>query len=66
LSWFISNFGIKINGMNYSKEIDYHIELSSLKEFGNKLIENKVVPIDAQHLFSVLKQAVINSEVAPF
>jgi len=52
--------------MNYPKEIDYHIELSSLKEFANKLIENKVVPIDAQHLFSVLKQAVINSEVAPF
>ena len=52
--------------MNYPQEIDYHIELSSLKEFANKLIENKVVPIDAQYIFSVLKQAVINSEVAPF
>ena len=52
--------------MNYPQEIDYHIELSSLKHFANKLIENKVVPIHAQHIFSVLKQAVINSEVAPF
>jgi hypothetical protein len=52
--------------MNYPQEIDYHIELSSLKHFVNKLIENKVMPIDAQHIFSVLKQAVINSEVAPF
>lgn len=52
--------------MNYPQEIDYHIELSSLKEFANKLSENKVVPIDAQYIFSVLKQVVINSEVAPF
>ena len=52
--------------MNQTLEIDYHIELSSLKHFANKLIENKVVPIDAQHIFSALKQAVINSEVAPF
>ncbi len=66
LNWFISNFVIKINQMNHPQEIDYHIELSSLKHFANKLIENKVVPIDAQHIFSVLKQAVINSEVAPF
>jgi len=66
LSWFISIFVVKINRMNYPQEIDYHIELSSLKHFVNKLIENKVMPIDAQHIFSVLKQAVINSEVAPF
>lgn len=52
--------------MNYPQVIDYHIELSSLKDFANKLIENKVVPIDAQYIFSVLKQGVINSEVAPF
>ena len=52
--------------MKYPLEIDYHIELSSLKEFANKLIENKLVPINAGHIFSVLKQAVINSEVAPF
>ena len=52
--------------MNYNQEIDFHIELSALKDFANKLIENKLVPINAGHIFSVLKQAVINSEVAPF
>lgn len=52
--------------MNYPQEIEYHIELSSLKDFANKLIENKLVPIDAQHILSALKKAVINSEVAPF
>ena len=56
----------KINSMQNTTEIDYHIELSSLKHFANKLIENNVVPIDSQHIFYVLKQAVINSEVAPF
>ena len=66
LNLFISNFVIKINQMNHPQEIDYHIELSSLKHFANKLIENKVVPIDAQHIFYVLRKAVINSEVAPF
>ena len=52
--------------MNYSQEIDYHIELSSLKEFTNIWVDNKVVPIDAKYIFNILKQAVINSEVAPF
>ncbi len=52
--------------MNYPQEIEYHIELSSLKDFANKLIENKLVPIDSRHILSALKQAVINSEVAPF
>jgi hypothetical protein len=52
--------------MYYPQEIDYHIELSALKEFVKKLIENNIMPIDAQHILSVLKQAVINSEVASF
>ena len=52
--------------MSYSQEIDYHIELSSLKEFTNIWVDNKVVPIDAKYIFNTLKQAVINSEVAPF
>jgi len=52
--------------MYYYQEINYHIELSALKHFANKLIENKLVPINARHIFSVLKQAVINSEIAPF
>lgn len=52
--------------MNYNQEIDFHIELSALKDFANKLIQNKLVPINAGHIFSVLKQAVINSEVTPF
>ncbi len=52
--------------MSYSQEIDYHIELSSLKEFTNKWVDNKVVPIDANYIFKILKQAVINSEIAPF
>ena len=52
--------------MSYSQEIDYHIELSSLKEFTNIWVDNKVVPIDAKYIFNILKQAVINSEVAPF
>ena len=56
----------KINSMKHTTEIDYHIELSSLMHFANKLIENKLVPINAKQIFSVLKQAVINSEVAPF
>jgi len=52
--------------MNNNQEIDFHIELSTLKDFANKLIENKLVPINAGHIFSVLKQAVINSDVNPF
>ena len=52
--------------MNNTQEIDFHIELSALKDFSNKLIENKLVPINARHIYSVLKQAVINSEIAPF
>ncbi len=56
----------KINSMKHTTEVDYHIELSSLKHFANKLIENKLVPINVKQICSVLKQAVINSEVAPF
>jgi hypothetical protein len=52
--------------MNYPQEIDYHIELSALKNYANKLIESKVIPINAKHIFDTLKKAVINSEVAPF
>lgn len=52
--------------MNHEKYIDYHIELSSLKDFVNKLIEDKILPIDAKYIFSVIKRAVISSEVAPF
>lgn len=52
--------------MNHEKHIDYHIELSSLKDFVNKLIEDKILPIDANYIFSVIKKAVISSEVAPF
>ncbi len=52
--------------MNNNQEIDFHIELSTLKDFANKLIENKLVPINGGHIFTVLKQAVINSDVSPF
>ena len=52
--------------MNHEKYIDYHIELSSLKDFLNKLIEDKILPIDTNYIFSVIKRAVISSEVAPF
>jgi len=52
--------------MNHNHEINYHIELSALKDFANKLIENKLIPINVGQIFNVLKQAVINSEVAPF
>ena len=52
--------------MNCTQEIDYHIELSALKHIANTLIENKVLPINAKDIFDVLKNAVINSEVAPF
>jgi hypothetical protein len=52
--------------MNYPQEIDYHIELPTLKQIANTLIENKVLPINAKDIFEVLKNAVINSEVAPF
>lgn len=52
--------------MNYPQEIDYHIELSALKNYANKLIESKVIPINAKHIFDTLKKAVINSEIAPF
>ena len=52
--------------MNYPQEIDYHIELSALKNYANKLIESKVIPINAKHIFDTLKKAVINSEVVPF
>ena len=46
--------------------VDYHIELSSLKDFVNKLIEDKILPIDTNYIFSVIKRAVISSEVVPF
>lgn len=52
--------------MNHEKYIEYHIELSSLKDFVNKLIEDKILPIDTNYIFSVIKRAVISSEVAPF
>lgn len=52
--------------MKHIKEVDYHIELSTLKEFANKLIESKLVTLDAKYILDVLKQSVINSEVAPF
>lgn len=52
--------------MNHEKYIEYHIELSSLKDFVNKLIEDKIILIDANYIFSVIKRAVISSEVAPF
>ena len=52
--------------MNHEKYIDYHIELSSLKDFVNKLIEDKILPIDTNYIFSVIKRAVISSEVVPF
>jgi hypothetical protein len=52
--------------MIHEKYIEYHIELSSLKDFVNKLIEDNILPIDTNYIFSVIKRAVISSEVAPF
>lgn len=52
--------------MKAIQDIEYHIELSSTREFMNEFIKNNIIPIDSNTVFNDLKNAVINSNVKPF
>ena len=46
--------------MKAIQDIEYHIELSSTREFMNEFIKNNIIPIDSNTVFNDLKNAVIN------
>lgn len=52
--------------MEAFQDIEYHIELVSIKNFANELIEKNLIPIDGNVIFDDLKNAVINSNIKPF
>ena len=52
--------------MKAIQDIEYHIELSSTREFVNERIRNNIIPIDGNAVFNDLKKAVTNSNVKPF
>lgn len=52
--------------MKTVKQIDYHIELSSTREFTNELIKNNIIPIDGKTILNDLKKVVINANMKPF
>lgn len=48
-------------------EVDYHIELSSIRDFVNGYIQsNNVIPFNGHAIFKSMKKAVIGSEIMPF
>ena len=52
--------------MKAIQDIEYHIELSSTREFVNERIRNNIIPIDGNAIFNDLKKVVINANVKPF
>jgi hypothetical protein len=52
--------------MKTGQYIDYHIELSSVRNFANELILKNVIPIDGNEILNDLKNVVINSNIRPF
>ena len=52
--------------MKTGQYIDYHIELSSVRNFANELILKNVIPIDGNEILNDLKKVVINSNIRPF
>lgn len=47
-------------------DIEYHIELRSIREFVNERIRNNIIPIDGNAVFNDLIKVVINANVKPF
>ena len=52
--------------MRAGQDIEFHIELRSIREFVNVLIKNNIIPIDGNAIFNDLKKVVINANVKPF
>lgn len=52
--------------MNTIQDMEYHIELTSIRNFANELIVKNIIPIDRNVIFNDLKKAVISSNVKPF
>lgn len=52
--------------MKTGQYIDYHIELSAIRNFANELILKNVIPIDGNEILNDLKKVVINSNIRPF
>lgn len=48
-------------------DVDYHIELSSMREFANSnIFTNSSIPLSITDLYENMKRAVISSGIAPF
>lgn len=53
--------------MSTNARVEYHIEIGSLRDYFNSLIEhNQQTPISAAEMFNSIKNAVLSSEIKPF